>query len=80
MKARIAALCALFAGSFHGALDAQSRTPAVEPLGEITRLTVDAPIPLGIDVTPASVGSMGLSPGTEVWLSVKATEVDVRPA
>ncbi|MEM7285531.1 MAG: ATP-binding cassette domain-containing protein [Actinomycetota bacterium] len=53
---------------------------AVEPLGEITRLTVDAPIALGIDVTPASVGSMGLSPGLEVWVSVKATEVDVRPA
>ena len=58
----------------------RSTLAAVEPLGEITRLTVDAPIPLGIDVTPASVGSMGLSPGTEVWLSVKATEVDVRPA
>ena len=53
---------------------------AVEPLGEITRLTVESPIPLGIDVTPASVGAMELRPGTEVWLSVKATEVDVRPA
>lgn len=53
---------------------------AVEPLGEITRLTVESPIPLGIDVTPASVGAMNLRPGTEVWLSVKATEVDVRPA
>lgn len=53
---------------------------AVEALGEITRLTVESPIPLGIDVTPASVGAMELRPGTEVWLSVKATEVDVRPA
>ena len=53
---------------------------AVEPLGEITRLTVESPIPLGVDVTPASVGAMGLRPGVEVWLSVKATEVDVRPA
>lgn len=53
---------------------------AVEPLGEITRLTVEDPVRLGIDVTPASVGAMDLRPGTQVWLSVKATEVEVRPA
>ena len=53
---------------------------AVEPLGEITRLTLAAPKGLAADVTPASVTAMDLRPGQRVWASVKATEVDVRPA
>ena len=53
---------------------------AVEPLGEITRLTLSDPVPLAVDVTPAAVASMELRPGVELWASVKATEVEVRPA
>ncbi len=58
----------------------QTELVAVEPLGEITRLTLAAPHGLAADVTPASVTAMGLRAGQRVWASVKATEVDVRPA
>jgi molybdate transport system ATP-binding protein len=32
-----------------------------------------------VDLTPAAVAELGLCPGLEVWLSAKATEVDVYP-
>lgn len=51
----------------------------VEPLGEVTRVTTGAPLPLGVDVTPAAVTALALAPGSEVWASVKATEIGVQP-
>jgi molybdate transport system ATP-binding protein len=32
-----------------------------------------------VDLTPAAVADLGLRPGLSVWLSAKATEVDVYP-
>lgn len=52
---------------------------AVEPLGDITRVSLAAPLPLGVDVTPAAVAAMGVQPGGSIWASVKATEIDVHP-
>ncbi len=52
----------------------------VEPLGEITRVVLEGPVPLCADVTPAAVESMGLAVGSRVWVSIKATEVEVNPA
>ena len=52
----------------------------VEPLGEITRITVDDPLPLSADITPASTEALHLRPGSAVWVSIKATEIDVNPA
>ena len=52
----------------------------VEPLGDITRITLGGPIPLFVDVTPAATAALGLRPGGEVWASVKATEVALNPA
>ncbi|MFV0259095.1 MAG: sulfate/molybdate ABC transporter ATP-binding protein [Acidimicrobiales bacterium] len=50
---------------------------AVEPLGEITRVTLGEPVVLGVDVTPEAARALSLSPGRPVWASVKATEISV---
>ena len=53
---------------------------AVEPVGDRYRVDVDAAPPVVAEVTPASVDELGLAEGAEVWVSIKATEVDVYPA
>ena len=52
----------------------------VEPLGDTTRLTLDDPLPLGVDITPGATQALGLGPGSPVWASVKATEILIAPA
>ena len=52
----------------------------IEPLGDITRITLGGPIPLIADVTPAATAALGLAPGGRVWVSMKATEVALNPA
>lgn len=56
------------------------RITSVAPHGDVVRLQLDGPVPLIADVTPASLTSLRLDPGTEVWASVKATEVVGYPA
>ena len=58
----------------------QTTVESVEPLGDITRITLAAPLPLGVDITPGATDALGLAPGMAVWASVKATEVAVSPA
>ena len=48
---------------------------SVTPHGDAVRLLVHAGPDLLADVTPAAAHELGLSPGREVWLSVKATAV-----
>ena len=59
------------------------RVADVAPHGEAIRLLVHA-APGGpdliADVTPAAATDLGLAPGTDVWLSVKATAVRTYPA
>lgn len=50
---------------------------AVEPLGDITRITLDTPLPLSVDITPAATAALSLVAGSRVWASVKATEINV---
>jgi molybdate transport system ATP-binding protein len=52
----------------------------VEPVGDRVRLSVDGAPPTLVDVTPPAVAELGLTPGRPVWLSVKATELEVYPA
>jgi molybdate transport system ATP-binding protein len=52
----------------------------LEPLHDRVRVHVRAQPPLLVDVTPAAVAELGLRPGSAVWLSVKATEVEVYPS
>jgi molybdate transport system ATP-binding protein len=52
----------------------------VEPLGDTTRIVLDDPVPLGVDVTPGATAALDLRPGERVWASVKATEIQVTPS
>ncbi len=53
---------------------------SVEPLGDITRIGLDRPLPLSVDVTPDAVAAMDLRPGLQIWASVKATEIQLDAA
>ncbi len=52
---------------------------AVEPLGDITRVLLGSPLPLTADITPGAAHELLIRPGTTLWASVKATEVDLAP-
>jgi molybdate transport system ATP-binding protein len=48
--------------------------------GERVRVRVGGPIPIVAEVTPAAVAELALADGGDVWVSVKAAEVEVYPA
>ncbi len=48
--------------------------------GERIRVRVGGDIPIVAEVSPAAVAELGLADGGEVWVSVKAAEVQVYPA
>lgn len=50
---------------------------AIEPIAGLIRVRTDA---LTADITPAALADLGLAVGQRVWLSVKATEVDLYPS
>lgn len=52
---------------------------AVEPLGDITRVLLGSPLPLTADITPGAAHELLIRPGTTLWVSVKATEVELAP-
>lgn len=49
----------------------------VESLGDRARLNVGEPLPLTVEVTSDAVRSLGLAPGSNVWVSIKATEIGI---
>lgn len=53
---------------------------AIEPLGDTTRISLGAPLPIMVDITPASTAALGLRVGSPIWASVKATEVGLTPS
>ena len=52
----------------------------LESAGDRVRLHVTGSPPALVDVTAGAVAELGLASGAPVWLSAKATEVDVYPA
>jgi molybdate transport system ATP-binding protein len=52
-----------------------ARIASLEPGTAAIRLRTTGDPEVAVDVTPAAVSEMGLAPGTDVFLSVKATEV-----
>jgi molybdate transport system ATP-binding protein len=52
----------------------------VEPVGDRYRIRVDAAPPVVAEVTATAVHDLGLTDGTALWITVKATEIDVYPA
>ncbi|HKC20392.1 MAG TPA: ABC transporter ATP-binding protein [Candidatus Dormibacteraeota bacterium] len=56
------------------------RVEGIELIGDRARVRVVAEIPLVAEVTPAALAELKLGEGGEVWLSFKATDVDIYPA
>ena len=52
----------------------------IDVLDDRCRVRVRGAVPIVAEVTPAAVSDLGLAGGRAVWVSVKATEVDVYPA
>jgi len=57
----------------------QGVVDGVEPIGDRVRVTVTGEPTVMVDVTPAAVVDLGVAPGLPVWLSTKATELEVYP-
>jgi molybdate transport system ATP-binding protein len=55
------------------------RVRGVDLLGDRVRIHVDGEVTVVAEVTPAALADLGLHDGSELWASVKATEVDVYP-
>ncbi|CAN5514547.1 ABC transporter ATP-binding protein [soil metagenome] len=51
----------------------------VEAAADRVRIATEGPVPATAEITPAALAELGVGPGDPVWLSVKATEVDVYP-
>jgi molybdate transport system ATP-binding protein len=49
-----------------------------ERLGTRARLRTGAPLPLTVELTTAAGDELGLVPGSEIWVAVKATEIGVQ--
>jgi len=58
----------------------QGRVASVEPLGDRLRVRVDAIPPVVAEITLAGAQRIGVAETAPVWISVKATEIDVYPA
>src|SRR5690606_17270064 len=58
----------------------QTRAESLEPLGSRIRLRLGGPLPVIAEVAEAATSALGLVAGTDVWVSVKATEIGVQPA
>jgi molybdopterin-binding protein len=51
----------------------------VEGLGHRVRLLTGPPLPVAVEVTVEARDELGLAPGSEIWLALKATEIGVEP-
>jgi molybdate transport system ATP-binding protein len=56
-----------------------ARVVSLAPLGDRVRVTTRATQVTTVDVTAAAVAELSIVPGREVWLSVKASEIDAYP-
>jgi molybdate transport system ATP-binding protein len=50
---------------------------AIDDEGERARVRVDAPVPLTAEITARSRHDLGLTVGDPIWISVKATEIEL---
>jgi molybdate transport system ATP-binding protein len=53
---------------------------SVEAVGDRVRVRVDGTPPVTAELTTTATAELGLQAGSEVWVAVKATEIDVYPA
>ena len=64
-------------GSFRNAW--RTTVVRVEGLGHRARLLTGAPLPVTVEVTNEAREELGLAPGSEIWVALKATEIGVQP-
>lgn len=57
-----------------------STVDLVEPMGDTVRVTLAAPVPLSVDVTPGAIAALDISIGSTVWAAIKATEISATGA
>ena len=55
----------------------QAKVTGLTLLADRVRLDLDGQPPAMVDVTPAAVAELSLDPGSQVWLTVKATDLEV---
>lgn len=68
-------------GSPRNALPARVIDLSATPSGVRVRATADGDAPtVAADITAAAAADLGLAPGADIWLTVKAQEVAVHPA
>lgn len=58
----------------------QGRAQDLDLLGDRVRVRLSGVVPITAEVTRAAIGDLGLDRGEEVWIAVKATEIDVYAA
>jgi molybdate transport system ATP-binding protein len=54
-----------------------TRVAEVHLMGDRVRVLLDAPIRVAAEITAVSLAELGLTEGSPVWASVKATQIDV---
>lgn len=55
----------------------QTHVDRLEPLGDRIRILTGGPLPLTVEVTAEAGRVLGLEPGAQIYLALKATEIDV---
>jgi molybdate transport system ATP-binding protein len=55
----------------------QAKVTGLTLLADRVRLDLDGQPQAMVDVTPAAVAELSLDPGSQVWLTVKATDLEV---
>ncbi|HEY9289361.1 MAG TPA: ABC transporter ATP-binding protein [Candidatus Dormibacteraeota bacterium] len=58
----------------------QGRALDLDLIGDRVRVRLAGLVPITAEVTRAAIGDLGLDRGEEVWIAVKATEIDVYAA
>ena len=56
------------------------RIAGLETVGDRVRIAITGEPDVLADITPAAVADLNLAPGTQIWVSVKASELTVYPA
>ena len=54
-----------------------TRVAEIHLMGDRARVLLDAPIRMAAEITAVSLAELGLTEGSPVWASVKATQIDV---
>lgn len=58
----------------------QGRVKALDVEGDRVRVSIDGQVPVIAEVTSASIEELGLSAADSIWVSIKATEIQIYPA